>query len=317
MVDLSEHRPLVYGFVALVAVFLALDLGVLSRRAATVSVKASFAWTSFWVALAGIFAAFLYLRLGPAVAETFVAGYLLEQSLSVDNLFVFLVIFRSFKVPAELQHRVLFWGIVGALAMRALCIFAGIFALQRFTWLTYVFAIILVIAGIKTARPEIGGNEASAEPEGEGKTARLLRRFLPVAADFDGQKFFTQSGGRREATPLFLALVTVEVSDLIFAVDSIPAVLSVSLDPFIVYTSNVFAILGLRSIYFALARAVALFRYLRYALAVILVFVGVKMALAHVYPVPTGVALSVIAGVLAAAILASVAMRQKPPAAST
>lgn len=302
MSDLSSvPLPLVVGFFGLVIGFLVLDLAVLNRRAHVVRLREALIWTGFWVALSGVFCGLVYVYFGSEVALTYLTAYVVEQSLSVDNLFVFLLIFSAFRIPSELQHRVLFWGIVGALAMRALCIVAGVAALERFHWLTYLFGGILIYGGLKTAFE----GEGEANDPSQGLVARIIRRFIPITEKLDGERFFTRVDGRLMATPLFLALVTVEISDVIFAVDSIPAVLAISRDSFIVYTSNVFAILGLRSIYFALAHLMGLFRYLKYALSAILIFVGVKMCGSGFFHVPTAMALAVIIGLLVAAVLAS------------
>lgn len=293
-------------FAVVVLGFLALDLGVLNRKAHVVGFREALRWTAFWVCLALAFAVLVYFKLGQQQAVTFLTAYVVEQSLSVDNLFVFLLIFSSFRIPAELQHRVLFWGIIGALGMRALCISLGVVALTKFSWLTYVFGAILIYGGVKTA---IKGDED--ESLADSFLVRQVRRFIPFSSTFDGNRFITVQDGRRMGTPLLMALVIVELSDVIFAVDSIPAVLAISQDPFIVYTSNVFAILGLRSIYFALAHMMRLFRYLKYALAVILVFVGVKISVQHWYHVPVEVALSVIVGLLAVAVVASALIKPK------
>jgi tellurite resistance protein TerC len=271
-----------------------------------VQFKESLLWTLFWVSLASAFGAGVWFYQGKDAAVTFFAAYLVEQSLSIDNLFVFLLIFTSFRVPSELQHRVLFWGIVGALVMRAVCIGAGVAALSKFHWLVYVFGVILVYAGIKTLRSD----EEEENPQ-EGFIVKIISKILPVAKDFHGQSFFIKKDGRLWATPLFLALVTIEVSDLIFAVDSIPAVLAISRDPFIVYTSNIFAILGLRSIYFALANLMGLFHYLKYALSIILIFVGFKIGLSGYFHVPVEITLGVVIGLLGGSVLLSLIFRKK------
>lgn len=302
MSDLTAvPMPLVIGFFGLVIGFLILDLGVFNRRAHVVRLREALIWTGFWVSLSGVFCGFVYYYFGSEAALTYLTAYVVEQSLSVDNLFVFLLIFAAFRIPSELQHRVLFWGIIGALLMRAVCIVAGVAALERFHWLTYIFGAILIYGGFKTAFKD----EAEDDDPSKGVVARVVRRFIPITDKLDGERFFTRVDGRLMATPLFLALITVEISDVIFAVDSIPAVLAISRDSFIVYTSNVFAILGLRSIYFALAHLMGLFRYLKYALSAILIFVGIKMCASGYFHVPTAVALGVIIGLLAAAILAS------------
>lgn len=289
-------------FAVLVLGCLAIDLLFLNRKAHVVTFKEAIRQSAFWFALALAFGAGIYVELGRDEAVTFLTGYVVEQSLSVDNLFVILLVFGSFKIPMELQRRVLFWGIIGAFLLRAVCIGVGVVALERFHWLLYIFGAILIWGGVKTAF-EKDDDEDGIE---DSWTVRQIKRVVPVTRELDGEKFFTRVNGKLMATPLFLVLVVVEVSDLVFAVDSIPAVLAISQDPFIVYTSNIFAILGLRSIFFALAHVMSLFRYLKYALAVILVFVGAKIMLADWYEVPVVVALSVILGLLAAATVASV-----------
>ncbi len=301
--------PLVIAFAVIVIGFLILDLGILNRKNHVVSLKESLLWTTFWIMLSFAFAGGVYFHMGRDQAVMYLTAYLVEQSLSVDNLFVFLLIFGSFKVPAILQHRVLFWGIIGALGMRAICIGAGVVALQRFEWLVYVFGAILIYGGIKTA---LGGSDEDEMKE--GLIIRTIRKIIPVTDDFDGAKFFTRKPGKLSATPLFLALVVVEISDVIFAVDSIPAVLAITMDPFIVYTSNVFAILGLRSIFFALSHMMKLFRYLKYALSVILVLIGIKIAASHFYKVPVEYTLGTIIGLLGLAVVASLVIKEKEPA---
>lgn len=308
---MSLTSPLAIIFAVIVIGFLILDLGILSRRSKVVQFKESILWTLFWVSLASAFGAGVWFYQGKDAAVTFFAAYLVEQSLSVDNLFVFLLIFTSFRVPSELQHRVLFWGIIGALVMRAVCIGAGVAALTKFHWLVYVFGVILVYAGIKTLR----SSEEEENPQ-DGIVVKLISKILPVTNHFHGQSFFTKKDGRLWATPLFLALVTIEVSDLIFAVDSIPAVLAISRDPFIVYTSNIFAILGLRSIYFALANLMGLFHFLKYALSIILIFVGLKIGLSGYIHVPVEVTLGVVIGLLAGSVLLSLIVRKKPNTSS-
>ena len=301
-----NQQTLTIVFAVVVLGCLGVDLGLMSRKARVVTLRSALLWTAFWVTLALAFAGGIYQHLGQAQALTFLTGYVVEQSLSIDNLFVFLLIFKSFRTPPEHQHRVLFWGIIGALLLRAVCIGAGVVALQRFDWLTYVFGAILIWGGLKTAFESEDDDEIK-----DSRLVRLVRKVLPFTAAYEGNQFFVRQGGRTCATPLFLTLIVVEVSDLVFAVDSIPAVLAITQDPFLVYTTNVFAILGLRSIFFALAHMMRIFRYLKYALAVILVFVGVKIAAAHHYPISVSLTLSVIGAVLAAAALASVVIKPK------
>jgi len=259
-------------------------------------------WSAFWVGVALTFNVWIAWYLGKEAALTFLTGYIIELSLSVDNLFVFILIFTSFKVDPKHQHRVLFWGILGALVMRAICIFAGVAALKQFEWLEFVFAAILVWAGIKTLFHK--GEDDDRDPS-QGFVATTIRRFIPVKAEFHGDRFIVIENGKKIATPLFLVLVLVELSDVIFAVDSIPAVLAVTTDPFLVYSSNIFAILGLRSLYFVLSRMVHTFRFLDTGVSLILIFIGIKMALSHWYHLPVEWALGIIIGTLGTSIVAS------------
>jgi len=288
-----------------VLAMLVLDLGVFHRRAHTVKFREALAWSAVWIALAIIFAVVVFFWHGRTSALEFVTGYVIELSLSVDNLFVFLLIFRFFHVPPVHQHKVLFWGILGALIMRAVFIVAGVGLIQRFHWIVYVFGAFLVYSGIKLFFQE----EAEIHPE-KNPVLRLFRRFVPVTKDYEGNKFFVRRAGLY-ATPLFVVLLVVETTDLLFAVDSIPAILAITRDAFIVYTSNVFAIMGLRSMYFALAGMMEMFRYLHYGLSLVLVFVGAKMLLSHYLEIPTPVALAAVAGVLAISVIASVANPKK------
>lgn len=303
------------GFNAAVLAILAIDLGVLNRRAHTVSVREAAAWSAVWISLALGFAALVFYFRGHHVGLEFVTGYLIEYSLSVDNIFVIVLIFAYFGIRSEFQHRVLFWGIIGALVMRGAMIGAGTALITRFHWVTYVFGAFLVVTGLRMLKHD----ETQIDPE-TNPVVRLLRRVIPVTTAPSGQHFFVQQRDaatgtvHRAATPLFVVLVVIETMDLVFAVDSIPAVFAVTQDPFIVYTSNVAAILGLRSLYFLLAGAVAKFRYLRPALAVVLSFVGVKMLLAVRYDIPTLVSLGVIFGALAVAAVASVIADRRPVA---
>jgi tellurite resistance protein TerC len=287
------------GFLAFVLVMLALDLGVFHRDAHVVKVKEALVWSLVWVALAAVFGGIVFFAFGSERALEFAAGYVIEKALSVDNLFVFVVLFGAFQVPQSSQHRVLFWGVLGALVMRAAFIGAGTVLLERFHWLIYLFGAFLVFTAIKLAR-EKGGDEPKSPLE--SSTYRAIVRFLPTSTKLDGQRFFTRENGRKVATPLFVVLILVEVTDLIFAVDSIPAVFAVTSDPFIVFTSNVFAILGLRSLYFVLADFVHRFHYLKPALAIVLGFVGVKMLLMGVYKIPILISLGVIISTLTGAI---------------
>jgi len=284
-----------------VLAMLALDLGVLNRRAHAVGLPEALAWSAAWIALAVAFAALLFFGHGRAEALQFATGYVIELTLSVDNLFLFLVIFRYFKVPAEYQHRVLFCGVLGALVMRGLFIATGVGLMLRFRWITYAFGALLIYSGLKLLRQ----GEQKIDPA-RNPVLRLFHRILPVTEDYDGGKFFT----RRQAlyaTPLFVVLLVVETSDILVAVDSVPAVLAVTLNAFIVYTSNVFAILGLRSLYFALAQMMNRFQYLHYGLSLILILIGLKMIGSHYVSVPTEWMLGTVLGVLCVSVAASLA----------
>jgi tellurite resistance protein TerC len=287
---------------------LVLDLGVFHRRAHTVKFREALIWSVAWIALAAIFTVIIFFWHGRTPALEFLTGYVIELSLSVDNLFVFLLIFRFFQVPAIHQHKVLFWGILGALIMRAIFIAAGVSLIERFHWIIYVFGAFLIYSGIKLFFQD----EAEIHPE-KNPVLRLFRRWVPVTKDYVGNKFFVRSPGLY-ATPLFVVLLVVETTDLLFAVDSIPAILAITRDAFIVYTSNVFAILGLRSMYFALAGMMEMFRYLHYGLSLVLVFVGAKMLLSHYLEIPTPVALAAVAGVLVISVIASMANPKKKAA---
>ena len=288
-----------------VVAMLALDLGVLNRRSHRVRFREALAWSGLWIALAAAFAVLELLWHGRPQAVQFVTGYVIELSLSVDNLFVFLLIFRYFKVPDQHQHKVLFWGILGALLVRIIFIVAGVGLIHRFHWITYAFGVMLVFSGLKLLRP----GEPKIHPE-KNPLLRFFRRFIPVTPDYVGDRFFTRAN-RLYATPLFVVLLVVETTDILFAVDSIPAVLAITLNAFIVYTSNVFAILGLRSMYFALAGMMDLFHYLHYGLSVVLIFIGLKMLGSHYVNIPTEWALAIVLCVLGASILASILNPQK------
>ena len=289
------------GFNLFVLLMLALDLGVFHRKAHVVTFKESMAWTVVWVTLALLFNLGVYHYMGPQRGLEFFTGYVIEKSLSVDNVFVFALLFSYFAVPALYQHKVLFWGILGALIMRAIMIFLGAALIERFTWIIYVFGAFLILTGIKM----IVKREEEIHPE-RNPLVRWFKKLMPVTNDYRGDKFFVWENGVRMATPLFVVLLLVEFSDLIFAVDSIPAIFAVTKDPFIVYTSNVFAILGLRSLYFALAGVMDKFHYLKIGLGVVLAFVGVKMLLGHTpYKIDTLLSLGVIVAVLATSIIVS------------
>lgn len=290
---------------------LALDLGVFHRKAHVVRLKEALGWSVVWICLALLFNLLIYFWLGPETALQFLAGYIIEKSLSVDNLFVFLLIFSYFSVPSVYQHKILFWGILGALIMRAIFIAAGITLIEKFHWMIYLFGGFLIITGIKMAFQKDKELHPEANP-----VLRLFRRFVPVTDQYHNDHFFVLKEGKRWATPLFVVLLLIETTDVIFAVDSIPAILAVTRDPFIVYTSNVFAILGLRALYFALAGIMQLFHYLHYGLSLILVFVGTKMLISDIYKVPIGIALAVIAGILIVSVVASI-LRPRPEAVPT
>jgi tellurite resistance protein TerC len=290
---------------------LVLDLGVFHRKAHVVSTKEAAIWSVVWIALAMVFNAGLYFLWDKLSYESaysnseaalvFFTGYLIEKSLSVDNIFVFVLIFTFFAVPAAYQHRVLFWGIIGALIMRGSLIAVGAALLKEFHWIIYIFGAFLIFTGIRMA---LHRNE-ELHPE-QNPLIGLVRRLMPVTENYEGDKFFIRRAGRLMATPLFLVLLLVESTDLVFAVDSIPAIFAVTEDPFIVYTSNVFAILGLRSLYFLLAGVVNKFHYLKLGLSVVLVFVGIKMVIVDLYKIPVGLSLGVIAAILAISVAASI-----------
>lgn len=299
------------AFNAAVLVILAIDLGVFNRKAHDVTVKEAAAWSAVWITLALLFAAGIFYVQGRQAGTEFLAGYLIEYSLSVDNIFVFVLIFSYFRVAGEYQHRILFWGIIGALIMRGVMIGVGAVLIERFEWITYLFGAFLLFTGVRMATHP----EQEIDPE-RNPVLRLVRRVIPVTTSYDGQKFFARAPDatgrtRIAATPLFVVLVLVETTDLIFAVDSIPAVFAVTRTPFIVYTSNVAAILGLRSLYFLLAGVVHKFHYLRLGLAVVLGFVGVKMLTAGFYHIPTALSLGVIALVLGISVAASLAFPKR------
>lgn len=287
-------------FNAFVLGMLALDLGVFHRKAHVVSAREAATWTAVWVALALLFCLGLYIFEDGKTAVTFLTGYLIEESLSVDNIFVIVMIFAYFKVPDEHQHRVLFWGILGALVMRGMFIGLGTFLIERFHWIMYIFGALLVITGVRMAIRHDEHFDASKNP-----VLKVVRRLLPVTDGYHGKHFFVLDNGRRLATPLFVVLILVEFTDLIFAIDSIPAIFAITTDPFLVYTSNIFAVLGLRSLYFLMARVVHRFHHLKYGLAIILVFVGAKMLLEKYVEVPILVSLAVIIVVMGGSIVAS------------
>jgi len=294
------------GFLLFVALMLALDLGVFHRHAHAVSRKEAAIWSGVWIGLAGVFNLVVYSAMGREAGLEWTTGYVIEKSLSVDNIFIFLLIFSTFAVPSEYQHRVLFWGILGALLMRGALIFAGAALLGSFHFIIYVFGAFLIITGLRFLR----SSEEAPSLE-KNRLVRLAKRIFPTTETYEGQKFFTRRNGVLFATPLFLVLLLIESTDLIFAVDSVPAIFAITDDAFIVFTSNVFAILGLRSLYFVLNGYLADLRYLRPALAAVLVFVGTKMALLDVYKIPPLVSLAVIVGILGIAITASLIVNRR------
>jgi tellurite resistance protein TerC len=304
MLGTPVHIWVTFGIV--VAVALAVDLGVFHREAHRITWKLALAESAGWIGLALGFNIWLYSALGPQVGLEFLTSYLVEKSLSVDNIFVFILIFQAFRVPAVSHHKVLYYGVVGALVLRAAFVLAGIELLQYFHPVLFLFGAILLITGARMMLPA----KRMIRPD-RNWLVRATRRFVPVLPDYEGEKFLVKSGEKWNATPLFLALITVEAMDIIFAVDSVPAVLAITRDPFIVYSSNAFAILGLRSLYFALADILPRFRFLHQGLAIILIFVGGKMVVSDWWPIPASVSLVVIAGVLATTVLSSIAFSQK------
>lgn len=288
------------GFNLFVLLMLALDLGVFNRKAHVVSVKEALTWSGIWICLSLIFNALIYYWFGESKAIEFFTGYVIEKSLSIDNIFVFVLVFKYFQIPSIYQHKILFWGIIGALIMRVIFIFAGVALIEKFHWTIYLFGVFLIYTGYKMFTEQ----DKQMEPE-KNPLIKLFRRVMPVTNQLQGDKFFVRENGKRYATPLFLVLIVIETTDLIFAVDSIPAILAVTQDRFIVYTSNVFAILGLRSLYFALAHVIHRFVYLSTGLAVILVFVGLKMVMVDIFKIPTFISLIVIAVIITASIVLS------------
>jgi tellurite resistance protein TerC len=306
---------LIWGlFAAVVTGVMALDLGVFNKKAHEPTVKEALAWTGVWVVLALLFNAFVWWHVDPRfLAEhpgktdhlpsfEFLTCWLTEYALSVDNIFVFLVVFSYFGIPAQSRHRVLFWGILGAALMRGLFLWIGVEALERFHWLIWVLGGLLVLTGFKLMFQKEDGH---VDP-GRNPVLKLVRRFVPVTTRFDGERFFTVENGRKAATPLFLCLMVIETTDILFALDSVPAALGISQNLFVVYTSNIFAILGLRSLFFAVGGLLRYLHYLKYGLSLILVFVGIKMLLPEEHKIPIGAALGVVAGILALATIASI-----------
>jgi tellurite resistance protein TerC len=299
------------GFTVLVLSLLALDLGVFHRRAHAVSVREAALWSAVWIGLALGFNALVHHWFGSERALEFLTGYLIEKTLAVDNIFVFYAIFAYFAVPAALQHRVLFWGILGALVMRAVFILAGAALLQQFHWVLYVFGALLLVTAVKL----LALSEEGIEPE-RNPVYRLFRRLVPSVPEYHGARFTVVREGRRYATPLLAVVVLIEWTDLVFALDSIPAIFAVTSDPFIVYTSNIFAILGLRSLFFVLAGVIGRFHLLKPAMALVLAFVGVKMLAADLYEIPIGLALGVVAAVVGLGVIGSLLFPKRIAGAS-
>jgi tellurite resistance protein TerC len=308
-----------FAFLGGVLGMLALDLGIFHRKSHVVSTREAATWSAVWVALSLLFAVGVYLfwpdpALRVQKGTEWITGYLLEKSLAVDNIFVFVLVFSFFAIPAKYQHRVLFWGIIGALIMRAGMIFAGAALIKQFHWIIYVFGAFLLFTGLKMLYDALFSKDEAEEDLNDNVAVKFARRFVKVSDKLDGEKFFTVQNGVRMATPLFLALVFIEFTDVIFAVDSIPAIFAITQDPFIVFTSNIMAILGLRSMYFMLASVIDKFVYLKTGLSFVLVFIGVKMLLIDVFKIPTVLSLGVIIGVLGISIIASLyKTRNDPP----
>ncbi len=298
---MSYELILWIAFNLFILLMLALDLGVFQRKTHAVSVKEALIWSCVWIALALAFNLFVYFDFGKQKALEFLTGYLLEKSLSVDNIFVFVLLFSYFKVPELYQHKVLFWGVLGALILRAALIAIGALMIAKFHWVIYIFGAFLVYTGFRMAKQ----NDEDIHPE-DNILIRTFKKFFPVTHDYHGEKFFVKIDGRKVATPLFIVLLAIEFTDLVFAFDSIPAIFAVTKDPFIVYTSNIFAILGLRSLYFALAGIIHKFHYLKVGLSMILIFIGMKMLAADLYKVPISYSLGVIALILTASVVLSV-----------
>ena len=294
------------GFIAFVILLLAVDLGLFHRKSHEVKIKEALIWSAVWISLAFIFNYGVYVFMGKEKALEFLTGYLIEKSLSVDNLFVFIMLFSFFNVQPKYQHKVLFWGILGALVMRAIFIFAGVALISKFHWIIYIFGAFLIFTGIKM----LFHKDEEVAPD-KNPLVRLFKKFFPVSEQMHGGNFFVKINAKTVATPLFIVLLVVEFTDLIFAVDSIPAILAISNDSFIIFTSNVFAILGLRALYFALAGITKYFHYLKYGLSAILVFVGIKMVIVGYYKIPITYSLLTILGILVLSVVLSVIFPQK------
>ena len=293
-------------FIGFVLVMLALDLGVFHRKSHEIKIKEALIWSAVWISLALAFNYGIYVFMGKEKAIEFLTGYVIEKSLSIDNLFVFIMLFTYFNVNTKYQHKVLFWGILGALVMRAIFIFAGVALINKFHWIIYVFGVLLVFTGIKM----LFHKDEKIDPD-KNPLVRLFKKFFPVTNKNHGGKFFVKMNGRTFATPLFIVLLIVEFTDLIFAVDSIPAILAITNDTFIIFTSNVFAILGLRALYFALAGITKYFYYIKYGLSAILVFVGIKMTIVDFYKIPILYSLFTIGTILLISVLVSLVFPKK------
>ncbi len=299
---LFTEQLLGIGVGIVILAVLAFDLGILQKEAHALSLRSAILWSAFWIAFALLFNVIVYFTLGSEKAIEFLSGFLVEKSLSVDNLFVFLIIFNYFHVPVQYQHKVLFWGIFGALVMRGLLIYMGLQLLERFDWLTYVLGALLMYTGYKTAF-----HQTNSEPDlSKNRLLRLLRRFLPISSDYSGPKFIIRKGKRWLFSPLFVVLIMIETTDVLFALDSVPAILGITNDPFVLYTSNLFAILGLRALYFVLAGLFGLFHHLKYGISAVLVFVGFRMLIEHKYPISDPITLLFIGTFLGGSMWASI-----------
>ncbi|MCK4656718.1 MAG: TerC family protein [candidate division Zixibacteria bacterium] len=303
---LSNKYILWVGFNLLVMLMLAIDLGLIHKSLKEITVKEAFVWSGIWIVVALVFNVGIYYWRGSEVAVQFFTGYVIERSLSIDNIFVFLLIFTYFQVPGRFQYKVLIWGILGALVLRGVFILLGTLLIAKFHWIIYLFGAFLVITGIKMGF----GKDKKIDPE-KNPMLRLFRKFLPITSGYDDGKFFLRKNGKLFGSPLLVVLIVIESTDIVFAVDSIPAIFAITLDPFIVYTSNVFAILGLRALYFAMAGMMKLFYYLKYALGMILAFVGVKMLVSGFLEIPTPIALGAIGGIFAVSIVMSLLIPHK------
>lgn len=308
LVDCIMNNELILWIVfgVVVAAVLGLDLGVLNRKAHVIKLKEAAIWSGVLVSTALLFGLLVYFMLGKEPAVSYITAYLVEQSLSIDNLFVFLVVFTYFKVPETSKHRVLFWGIAGAMVFRGIFIVAGLTAVEKIHWIIYIFGVFLIYTGIRLSLD----NKREVHPE-RNIFVRLVKKLVPVTSDYHDNKFFTRENARRAITPLFLVLVVVETTDILFAVDSIPAVLSISLDPLVVYASNMLAVLGLRAYFFLLASFTKKLRFLSYGLAAILVFLGIKMVTSDIFTIPVGISLATIFGTLAITVLTSLYLPRK------